>query len=93
MKIIIDNQTPLSDEWAAATVSWVIRRGRISDNGRSYCFVTYVPAPAYVEGQIVVYAKRNKTSDTFRLVGTRAGTEEDLPHLDLGMGDKEEDNA
>ena len=62
-KIIINNQSSLGDEEVLRLVGYVIRKGRISDNGRSYCYLTSFPIGCFCD--VLVYAKRNKTSDTF----------------------------
>lgn len=65
-KIIVDNRSKKhSDEIAFLSVIEVIKKGRISDEGKSYCFAhTFFVSDV---SKIVVYAKRNKLSDTFRV--------------------------
>jgi len=60
-KLIIDNQSDLSDTDALRYVLRVVDEGRISETaGRAqYCFVT-----AWKDG-VVVYAMLNKKSDRF----------------------------
>lgn len=60
MKIIIKIEGDGVDFWTAAQcVDRVIKQGRISDEGRSYCYVTVF------EKSIHVAAVANKNSDTF----------------------------
>jgi len=58
-KIIIQNDSTRSDIQALQYVISVIRGGRVSDHGKSYCF-----ASTFVDG-VVVYALRNYKSDKF----------------------------
>ena len=58
MKIIIDNRTDLPMSDVLSYVGYVIRAGRISEGGR-YCYCTTWT------NKIVVYATKNKKSDTF----------------------------
>ena len=62
-RIIIDNQSCLPDDKAMQYALTVIREGRISDNGRCYCYAT-----RFIDG-IEVYATRNKASDRFIVRG------------------------
>ena len=39
-KIIIDNQSDLSDRDALVAIKDVIDRGRISNDGKQYCYLT-----------------------------------------------------
>ena len=61
-KIIIDNRSDISDIEAIILVEDVISDGRVSDAGKSYCFVS-----VFTKGKekTAVYARRNKESDTF----------------------------
>lgn len=60
--IIIRTQDPaISDYEALLHVQAVIRDGRVSDNGKSYCFVT-----RFSDG-IVVYADKKK-ADIFNVL-------------------------
>jgi hypothetical protein len=58
-KIIIQNDSTRSDIQALQYVISVIRGGRISDHGKSYCF-----ASTFLDG-VVVMATRNGKSDRF----------------------------
>ena len=60
-RVIVENRTlgVLDDAKAISRVLSVIEKGRISDEGKCYCFAT-----AWEDG-IVVYANRNKKSDKF----------------------------
>ena len=40
MKFIIENQSDLSDENALNVVLEVVRNGKISNNGKQYCYAT-----------------------------------------------------
>ena len=66
-KIIIDNRTSKPIKDILPYVQFVTESGRISDSGKSYCYVTKF-------GAIYVSAKRNKASDTF-VVWEETGTE------------------
>lgn len=64
-KVIIDNRTEsLPDSEALWFVSKVMERGRISDDGKQYCYVTTY---SYFDNQIVIHASLNKQSDRFVL--------------------------
>ena len=58
-KIIIENQTDKPMQDIMPYIQSVIRRGRVSDNEKSYCFVS-----RFMDG-VMVAARRNKASDTF----------------------------
>jgi hypothetical protein len=58
-KIIIQNDSTRSDIQALQYVISVIRGGRISDHGKSYCYVS-----TFVDG-VVVGVMRNGKSDRF----------------------------
>ena len=63
MKIIINNESTASYAHALNMVSSVISGSRISNGG--YCYVTTFK---YEDGDsFVVYATKNKNSDTFRV--------------------------
>jgi len=61
-KIIIDNRSNISDIDALKLVEDVIEDGRVSDFGKSYCSVS-----VFTRGKekTSVYARNNKSSDTF----------------------------
>ena len=61
-KIIIRNSSTVSDQLALDLVSRVIQDGRVSDEGKAYCFMT-----VFMVGniEIAVSTKKNKTCDTF----------------------------
>lgn len=64
MKLIIKNQSSLSDIDAMRVVGRVIEEGRTSNNGRAYCYLSiYNISP----NKIAVSARLNKSSDTFIL--------------------------
>jgi hypothetical protein len=61
-KIIIDNRTELTDLETLCLVDIVIKQGRISNNGKQYCYVTVIK----VEGiKYAIYTYLNKKSDRF----------------------------
>ena len=63
-KLIIKNNSSLSDRDAMRVVGKVIEEGRVSDNGKSYCYLSiYNLKP----NKIAVSARVNKNSDTLIL--------------------------
>jgi len=58
-KVIIENQTDQPMIRILAYVSAVIRQGRISNDGKQYCYATRF------KGNIVVVTDLNKKSDRF----------------------------
>ena len=58
-KIIIENQTDLPMIRAISYVAAVIREGRISNDGKQYCYATRF------KGNIIVSTDLNKRSDRF----------------------------
>lgn len=58
-KIIIENRTSLSDAEALRRVEQVVREGRISNNGKSYCYCSRFGDDVFVS------AFTNKNSDRF----------------------------
>ena len=63
MKIIINNKSKVvSDIKAVELVSSVIQKGRISDDGKSYCYMTTYTLS---KETIAISATRNKSSDRF----------------------------
>jgi hypothetical protein len=58
-KLIIQNDSTHNDAQALQYVMTVIRNGRISEDGKSYCYVT-----SFVDG-VVVGCMRNAQSDRF----------------------------
>ena len=61
MKIIIEINDGISTTDALMRVAQVIEDGRTSNNGKNYCYIS-----AWPNNQIV-YAKKNKNSDTFKV--------------------------
>ena len=61
-RIIIENRSSILLYNAIQYVQRVILQGRISDNGKAYCYVTVF------EGGIAVHAIRNKKSDRFIII-------------------------
>lgn len=62
MKLIIDIQNGVSTHVALQCVERVINDGRTSGNGTSYCYASLFITQ---EGDVWVYARNNKSSDTF----------------------------
>lgn len=63
--IIVHNESSASDQEALYKVSTVIGMGRISNEGKQYCYATtFHPVNPGDPGLVVVTAK-NKRSDTF----------------------------
>ena len=64
-KIIIDNRSSISDAAALNTVIRSIEAGRISNNGKQYCYVCVMETH---EGTVQVASDLNKCSDKFTIV-------------------------
>jgi len=62
-KIIIDNQSTLSDQTSLMLVQRVIDMGRISNNETEYCNCT-----VFSFRKCVVYGSKNKRSDRFLIL-------------------------
>lgn len=58
MKLIIDNQSDLTMEEALEYVLTVVQQGKISNNGKQYCYVT-----TFKKSEIVVVSYLNKKSE------------------------------
>ena len=68
-KIIIDNQSDMDLIDVLKQVRKVIKHGRISGSGKSYCYATKVLLTDQLSSKTyTIYAKRNKNSDTFRIM-------------------------
>ena len=66
-KLIIDNRTKLTDFEAITLVGKVINLGRISNNGKQYCYGTGIT----IEGkEYMIITDLNKKSDRF-IITTR----------------------
>ena len=64
-KLIINNQSDLDDLDALRLIGLVVSEGRISNNGKQYCYATI----AKVGGvEYAVYTDLNKMSDKFTIV-------------------------
>lgn len=63
-RIIINNQTKLSDSVALEMISQVVKLGRISNNGKQYCYLCVVP---WDEVDYHVVSALNKNSDSFTI--------------------------
>lgn len=62
-KMIINNESSRLDDVSALWyVQQVIEKGRISNKGKDYCYIT-----VFEKTKIVVNATGNKLSDTFRV--------------------------
>lgn len=59
-KIIIENRTYLPMGTVLGFVQRVIDMGKVSENGKSYCYIT-----TFKNVPIAVSARRNKASDSF----------------------------
>lgn len=62
-KIIIHNNSSVSDDIALICVQKVINDGRISNEGKQYCYATIFKNP-----RVVVATRLNKSSDVFYVV-------------------------
>ena len=68
-KIIIDNQSNMDLVDALKQVRKIVKHGRISGSGKSYCYATRVLITDQLSSKTYnIYAKRNKNSDTFRIM-------------------------
>ena len=64
-KLIINNQSDLDDLDALRLIELVVSEGRISNNGKQYCYATI----AKVGGiEYAVYTDLNKMSDKFTII-------------------------
>ena len=63
-KIIIENRSSVSDNVAISLVQRVITKGRVSNDGKQYCYATVFRNPEQ-DGEIAVYTDLNKKSDRF----------------------------
>lgn len=57
-KIIIDNRTTLPDYFVLQLVSSVVHRGRVSNDGKQYCYAVQFP-------ECDVFSGLNEKSDRF----------------------------
>ena len=64
-KVIIDNQSDLSDIEAMDMVATVMTGGRVSNDGKQYCYATTFTVD---HERYAVYTDLNKKSDKFLLV-------------------------
>lgn len=67
-KLIIDNQSDVTDILALEMVKHVLHEGRISGTGdkAQYCYAT-----TFQQGEVCIYATLNKKSDKFLVVSYR----------------------
>lgn len=61
-KLIIDNRTELTDLEAVTLVSRVIAQGRISNDGKQYCYDTGITIE---DKEYMIWTDLNKKSDRF----------------------------
>jgi len=61
-KLIIENRTELTDLEAINLVGKVINQGRISNNGKQYCYCTGI---IIKDKKYMIYTDLNKKSDKF----------------------------
>lgn len=61
-KLIIDNRTELTDLEAVNLVSKVIAQGRISNDGKQYCYGTGITIE---DKEYMIWTNLNKKSDRF----------------------------
>ena len=62
-KLIIDNRSSVDDIQAMLVVSMVVERGRISNEGKQYCYATTFTLSN--EDRVAVYTDLNEKSDRF----------------------------
>lgn len=74
-RIIIENRSYASDEEAVACVLEVISAGRISNDGRQYCYLTTFKSP-----NVAVSTDLNKCSDRFVVLDNKSGQLEYAKH-------------
>jgi hypothetical protein len=66
MKLIIYNETPLSDAEAMVYISAVMKQGLISNHGKSYCYATVFRNG---ENKVCVFANRiSETTHKFYVI-------------------------
>lgn len=63
MRIIINNESSCTAEEALIVVKEVISYGRVSNEGKQYCYVTSSPAP-----KVHVVSSLLKDGDSFKIV-------------------------
>ena len=61
-KLIIDNRTELTDLEAVTLISKVINQGRISNDGKQYCYGTVITIE---DKEYMIWTDLNKKSDRF----------------------------
>lgn len=64
-KIIIENKSSADDSAAVRLVEQVIRKGRVSDDGKQYCYATIAMSGGR---KVMISTDRNKRSDRFVVV-------------------------
>ena len=61
-KIIIHNRSSASDVEIVTTVALIMGNGRVSNNGKQYCYLVCVPTDT---GSVHIVSDLNKHSDRF----------------------------
>lgn len=64
-KLIINNQSDLDDLDALRLIELVVSEGRISNNGKQYCYATIAKVGCI---EYAVYTDLNKMSDKFTII-------------------------
>lgn len=64
-KLIINNQSDLDDLNALKLIELVVSEGRISNNGKQYCYAIVAKAEGV---EYAVYTDLNKMSDKFTII-------------------------
>ena len=67
-KLIIDNRTELTDFEAVTLVGKVIKQGRISNDGKQYCYGTRTTIE---DKEYMIWTDLNKKSDRFVITTIR----------------------
>lgn len=71
-KLIIDNRTDLSDSTCLTLVKIVTDKGRISNNGKQYCYGSVIKvSDGKVDKNYMVSTDLNKKSDRFIIMETK----------------------
>ena len=67
-KLIIDNRTELTDFEAVNLVGRVIKKGRISNGGKQYCYGTGITIE---DKEYMIWTDLNKKSDRFVITNSK----------------------
>jgi hypothetical protein len=68
MRIEIQIEDSISSITALKCLQDVIKHGRISNNGKSYCYVSVIPTK---EGEILVQTRQYRKNDCFLITKQR----------------------